>query len=300
MKKMDVDSALTLKKAHEKGEIISARKAREMLAQSELIDRLLTDPKQKPHTFAGLRAYEWRLLELSEIPFTYTLEKTRKWLELLIDKSYISEGFSLTGDKDGLLACHNAMITTICVRMKYDDKEKIDAGISWIVNYQSVERGIECKWTGSDLFTRFGGCMKKTPCFYGVVKSMIALTEYKKRFGSSERLDNKLSRGLEYIFKHKVFKRLSTGKPIEPSIIENFYPYTYKSNIIEILSLLKENGLLGDERCNEAIEILKQKQRPDGFWQADKIYMKTAWVAFDNPKTPGPWISYVISRLLED
>jgi hypothetical protein len=109
---MAQDSALTLKKAYEKSNRIRPKEAKEMLVQSELIGRLLADPKQRPDTFVGLRAHEWRLLELSEIPFIYTLEKAQRWLELLIDKSYISEGFSLTGDKDGLLACHNAMITT--------------------------------------------------------------------------------------------------------------------------------------------------------------------------------------------
>ncbi len=127
---------------------------------------------------------------------------------------------------------------------------------------------------------------------------MIALAEYKNRFDGSKRLNNKLQQGLEYIFSHGVFKRLSSDRPIQPSIIDNFYPYTYKSNIIEILSLLKANGRFHDERCREAIYILKQKQRPDGFWQADTSYMKTAWVDFDKPKRPGPWISYVVGKLL--
>jgi hypothetical protein len=93
---------------------------------------------------------------------------------------------------------------------------------------------------------------------------MIALTEYKKRYGGSRVLDNKLKQGLEYILRHRVFKRLSKDQPIEPSIIENFYPYPYKTNIIEILSLLKANGAAGDQRCNDAISILEQKRRPDG------------------------------------
>jgi hypothetical protein len=259
------DPALTLKKVCNLGEPVTMENAQEMLAQSELIDNLLTDPKQKPDTFVGIRAYEWRLLELSEIPFTHTVEKVQNWCELLKDKTSIPEGFSLTGKKDGVLACHNALITLIFTRMEYD-KEVIDKGIDWILDYQSVERGKECTWTGTDLFTRFGGCMKKIPCYYGVVKSMVALTEYKERFGSSQEIDSKLRRGLEYILRHRVFKRLSTDTPIEPSIIKNFYPYTYKSNIIEILSLLKANNLLNDTRCTEAIEILRRKQRPDGFW----------------------------------
>ena len=53
---------------------------------------------------------------------------------------------------------------------------------------------------------------------------------------------------------------MSSDKPIEDSIILNFYPYTYKSNVGEILTLLKVNGLMGDERCNDALKILKKKR----------------------------------------
>ncbi|MHA2393320.1 MAG: hypothetical protein ACXAEX_15370 [Promethearchaeota archaeon] len=293
------DSALSLKKAYDKGEYKSKEEIQMILGKSELINKLLTPPKQKPTTFVGIRAIEWRLLELSEIPFSSTLEIVQNWIELLVNKTFIEEGFSLTGKKDGSLACHNALITTILIKMDYEEKEKIDAGIEWILKYQSVERGKECIWPGTDLYTRFGGCMKKVPCFYGVVKSMITLTEYNKRFEASKRLEDKLNQGLEYILKHKVFKKLSTDEPIEDSIILNFYPYPYRSNIIEILSLLKTNNLIRDERCHDALEILKKKQRKDGYWQADTSYMKTAWIDFDIPKKPGLWISYIIGNLVK-
>ena len=295
---MKEDSALSLKKSYERGDNITISEAQKMLKQSELLSKLLTTPERKPDTFVGLRNYLWRLLEISEIPFTHTLEKVQIWIELLVDKSYIQEGFALEGEQDHLLACHNALITTILIKMQYNDKAKIDSGINWILEYQSVERGIESKWPGKDLYTRFGGCMKTVPCYYGVIKSMIALTEYKKRFESPKRLDVKLKQGLDYILKHSVYKKLSTGEPIEDSIIQNFYPYTYKSNVIETLSLLKDNGLMGDKRCNDALNILRKKQRKEGYWQADISYMKSAWIDFDTPKKPGLWISYIINRLL--
>jgi hypothetical protein len=292
------DSALLLKKAYDKGESITVKKAQKMLEQSELLGKLLATPERSPTTFVGIRNYLWRLLEISEIPFTYTLEKVQKWVELLVDKSYIQEGFALEGKQDHLVACHNALITTTIIKMNYNDKEKIDAGINWILDYQSVERGIESKWPGKDLYTRWGGCMKTVPCYYGVIKSMIALTEYKKRFESSKSIDGKLAKGLNYILKHSVYKKLSTGQPIEDSIVLNFYPYTYKSNIIEILTLLKANDLMEDERCSDALDVLRRKQRKDGYWQADTSYMKSAWIDFDTPKKPGLWISYIINGLL--
>ncbi|MFX0040259.1 MAG: hypothetical protein ACFFAB_13045 [Candidatus Heimdallarchaeota archaeon] len=291
------DSALTLKKAYEKGESITIEEAQKMLKKSELVTKLIEPPKRPPITFVGIRALEWRLLELSEIPFTNTLKRVQEWINILVDKSYTQEGFSLEGTMDNLLACHNAMITTIIIKMGYEDKDKIDAGLDWILKYQSIERGRECTWPGKDLYTRFGGCMKKVPCYYGVVKSMITLTEFKKRYGTFEELEIKLNQGLEYILQHRVYRKLSSDKPIEDSIMLNFYPYPYRSNIIEILSLLKANGMLDDERCNDAKKILKEKQRSDGNWQADTSYMKSAWVDFDIPKKPGFWISYIISRL---
>ena len=77
--------------------------------------------------------------------------------------------------------------------MEYGNKEIIDAGINWILNFQSVERDKECEWPGKDLYTRWGGCMKKVPCYYGVIKSMIALTEYRKKFAATKRLETTLN-----------------------------------------------------------------------------------------------------------
>lgn len=292
------DTALVLKKRYENGEDIDVNEAKKLLGQSDLIKKLLTDPQQKLDSFTGIRSYEWRLLELSEIPFIFTIDKVEEWERLLVQKTLVSHGYSLTGNENGLLACHNAMITTILIKMEYKNKDAIDTGINWILNYQNVERGQECKWGGEDLFNKFGGCMKSTPCYYGVIKSMIALTNYKIKFGGNKTLNKKLDQGLEYILKHRVFHRLSSNIPIEPSIIENFYPYTYKSNIIEILSLLKANNLLENERCNEAKKILKDKQCSDGFWQAKTSFMKNAWIEFDELNKPGHWISYIISRLI--
>ena len=57
---------------------------------------------------------------------------------------------------------------------------------------------------------------------------------------------------------------------------------------------------MGDKQCQDAINLLKNKQRTDGFWQVDTSYMKSAWVDFDIPKKPGLWVSYIISELLRN
>lgn len=296
---MQEDSALLLKKRVDRGEVLADDDIQSLLEQSELVRRLSADIKARPDTFAGLRAYEWRLLELSHIPYANRLEQVQAWLHLLMERASIPEGFSLEGTRDTVVACHTSMITSILIRMMPEEKAKIDAGVDWILRYQSVSRGEQCTWDGTDLFTRWGGCMHSTPCYHGVVKAMVTLTEYKNQFGSIPVLEEKLDRGLEYMLEHQVYKRLSNGEPIEPNIILNFYPYPYRTNLVESLGVLKANGRMNDPRCADAIHMLKQKQRKDGFWQADASFMKSAWVDFDVPKKPGMWISYVIQQLLE-
>lgn len=140
--------------------------------------------------------------------------------------------------------------------------------------------------------------MKKTPCFNGVVKSIITLNEYCRNFECTQEIKKKLKIGLEYILQHYVFKRLSSDQPVEDSIILNFYPFTYKTNIIEILNLLNLNNLLEDPRCKEAINLLIKRQRSDGFWQSDTSFMKTSWINFDKLKSPGLGITNYILQFL--
>ena len=291
------DSALDMKKAVERGDKISFSQIEPMLLESELVKRL-TSPVKPPNSFHTLRGLEWRLIEISEIPYTHTLPQVQKWIPLFVEKTYTGNAFSLRNGDNGVLACHNAMITALLMKLEHDDFEKIKTGIDWILQYQSIDRATECTWKGNDLYEKFGGCMKKVPCFYGVVKSMIALTEYKKRQKTSKEIDEKLTAGLEYILSHEVYKTRTTQKPIEPSIVQNFYPYSYKSNLIEILGLLKINGKLEDSRCKDAIEMLKTTRGKDGMFHADVVHMKSAWIEFDPLKKPGPWISYEIEKLL--
>ena len=89
------DSALLLKKSFANGEKLDAKEIQNMLKNSELVNKLLEPPKRPPTTFAGLRNYMWRLLEISEIPYTHTLERVQEWLNFLVEKSFISEAVVL-------------------------------------------------------------------------------------------------------------------------------------------------------------------------------------------------------------
>lgn len=129
---------------------------------------------------------------------------------------------------------------------------------------------------------------------------MIALSDYKRQNGHQfeEALETKLSKGLEYILEHRIFKRLSDESPITKDITKITYLFSYKTNIIEILQLLKDNGFDSDDRCNPAKDFLMTKKKNDRYWQINRSYQPKAWVLFDILKEPGLWMTHEIQKIL--
>lgn len=258
-----MDKALELKIKFDNQEIKSYQKAKPFLDKSELFKHLSSD-----FEFSILNML-WRLTQLSQIPFSGNNQKVKHWLNQLVDSTYTGDGFSLNGKNDYLLPCYNGMITSILIKLKYYNKEKILKGIAWILENQNVQRDERCNWKGSGI-KKYGGCMKNTPCYIGLVKSMIALSDCRKSkdYQTDERFELKLNTGLEYILNQNIFLRLSDNKPITKEITKLNYPFTWKTNMIEILRLIHDNGLKSDKRCVIAQDYLRSKRKNDGFWWA--------------------------------
>ncbi|GCF95040.1 hypothetical protein NRIC_29310 [Enterococcus florum] len=237
-----MDTALVLKKRYREGLASSFLDAKHLLETSTIVQTLLSET-YRTDTFTGLRKLEYLLIELSEIPFTYHLEPTKKMLSDLVHFTKQEEGFSLTGTIDGVLACHHAMITLIMIR--FGEEKWAKHGIDWILRYQITSRDEPCHWKGTALFERFGGCIGRTPCYDGLVKAMTALSEYQSIYGKTEEISGKLGQGIESILDHRVFCHRNSTEPIHSDMTKLFYPYPYRTNLIETLKLSQfHNSLL--------------------------------------------------------
>ncbi len=288
-----MDTALLLKQKVHSEEIKDFGQASDYLDKSEIMKDLLTDFDLDILNLLN------RLIEIAEIPFANQLESVQKWINKLADLSFCDDGFSITGKSDDILSCYNAMITSTLIRMGYPDKNRINKGIEWILKYQNIELGAVNKWTGSRIL-KYGGCMKHTPCYIGIVKAMISLTDYKKQsdYLPNDIIENKLEIGLDYILDHKIYLRQSNGQPITKDITKLTYPFSYKTNVVEILRLLKNNNLDSDKRCDLAKAFLQTKKQKDGYWKINSSYLPKYWIQFDKPKEPGLWISHEINKLM--
>jgi hypothetical protein len=81
-------------------------------------------------------------------------------------------------------------------------------------------------------------------------------------------------RAAEIFLKRHLFLRQSSGSVITPGFLELHYPLYWHYDILGGLKVMAECGFICDPRCEAALNVLIEKQLPDGGWAAEKKYYK--------------------------
>ncbi len=284
-----MDTALQLKIGKDKGNSISRSEAIHLLEQSELVKKLTRDWKD------DALFYIWKLIALSEIPYTQHLNYTHKLIDRVFKKLATPFGFSLSGDEKYFLPCYNAMLVSAMCRLGLANEEHVKNGVEWIITYQPMERGLPVSIPGFR-FDRFGGCFNSSPCYIGVAKSAIALFNYWKYTDDRDVL-NKLEQGKEYLLEHHLVNRLSKTEPITSHILDISFPESYHLNIVELIRFASNAQLLDDPRTQTAVSYLQCKKVDSG-WKTNFRYKANGYTAFDDGRKQGEWVTYIINSAL--
>ena len=99
-----MDAALELRMAFDRGTVKNLEQGQSFLRHSDLVRSLTTSFERKPLYAVA------RILALSEIPYTCTLDYTNQIIEYIEKHLSTPAGFSLTGKETDLLPCYNAML----------------------------------------------------------------------------------------------------------------------------------------------------------------------------------------------
>jgi len=285
-----MDTALKLKADIDNGKIFSKEEIIGQLVQSVLVRELTADFPEKPLTLV------WRLIGISQIPFSHYLEYTQNLIGRVYEKLATPFGFSLSGDEKMFLPCYNAMVVSALCRLNRATDPQVKSALEWINKNQPMERGVDVNLPGFR-FDRFGGCFGKTPCYIGLAKSVIALQNYQKHTNDLS-YKPKLQKGTDYMLQHKFFKRLSNDKPINRHITDLSFPESYHLNMVELIQFACDAELLHDSRTKDLIDYLKSKQTTNGTWKISFRYKAEGYTVFDKGKGTNEWLTYTIKKSL--
>ena len=287
-----MDTALELKIGIDSGEQFSDKEILDKLKKSELVAELTSDLPEKP------LALVWRLICISEIPFSNKLDYTKKLIDLIYKKLATPFGFSLNGDEKMFLPCYNAMIVSALCRLDRANDPQVRSAVEWINTNQPMQKGVKVEMPNFN-FDKYGGCFKNTPCYIGLAKSVFALRDFKEQTNETK-FDKQLNKGTEYILDHNFFKRLSNNEPITKHITDISFPETYHLNAVELLRFAKKTYLLSDKNSADLINHINKKQNKDGKWKNNFNYKADGYVIFDKDKKESEWTTHIIKQALTE
>jgi len=76
-------------------------------------------------------------------------------------------------------------------------------------------------------------------------------------------------RGEEYLLERNLFRRKSTGEPVKDSYLRLSFPPRWHYDVLRALEYFRGRP---DPRADEAVELLRSKQRPDGAWPLENTH----------------------------
>jgi hypothetical protein len=92
------------------------------------------------------------------------------------------------------------------------------------------------------------------------------LLAYERASGGNEQVGQARRRGEEYLLERSLFRRRSTGEVAVPGYLEFSFPPQWHYDVLRALDHFREAGGAPDPRLDEAVELVRGKQQPDGSW----------------------------------
>ena len=139
---------------------------------------------------------------------------------------------------------------------------------------QLVERLLDTQWPdgGWNCDTDATG---RTSAFSESLLPLRGLALHARASGD-ERAREAAERAAEVFLSRRLFRRRSTGTPIDDEFVELHFPCYWRYDVLFGLEAMSETGFLADRRCHEALDLLESKRLSDGGWPAEGRFYGSA------------------------
>lgn len=142
---------------------------------------------------------------------------------------------------------------------------------------------------------------------YGSVRSSFATTinvlegllVYDGATGGSADSVAARRRGEEYLLERRLFRRASTGEVVDPSWLQFSFPTRWHYDVLRALEYFRAAGDPPDQRVEEAVQLLRSKQQPDGTWLLENTHPgQVHFTLEDGDGRPSRWNTLRALRVL--
>jgi hypothetical protein len=170
----------------------------------------------------------------------------------------------------------------------YFDQD-VDAIVARLLGEQLDDGGWNCEAENGSVRSSFATTIN-------VLEGLLA---YERKTGGSEELVAARRRGEEYLLERRLFHRKSTGDVVNPAWLQFSFPVRWHYDVLRALDYFRSTGAAPDPRVDEAIEVLRSKQRPDGTWSLENTHPgRVHFELEDGDGRPSRWNTLRALRVL--
>jgi hypothetical protein len=220
------------------------------------------------HYAPNFKATLWTLLLLADLGLDPNDERVKKPLSELQCHFFDPKFGIYTLKEDHFpIPCLNGNMIYLDAYFNGKPSEKSQQALAFFHKYQRFDDG---KYeTPPNEFCNNKSCYGKHTCYWGVVKLLKGISFIPQEYRAPNTTDL-LNRCIQFVLLHKVcFSSHKPDKIMIPKMDLLTFPNMYKSDFLEILWLLKREGVVSDE-IDTALELLKSKQHEDGSWHLER------------------------------
>jgi len=309
--------------------------AKSAIRRYEKVSRIFS--KQKPEGYWGsaeqpyqpkYKSTYWQIMILSQLGLDKTDERVRKACEYLFRFQLEEGGFStFRGEgakreylwvkeralkrgkepppfeawaeakiREYEMSCLTGNVAASLIKLGYAEDDKVRRALNWLVEIQNEDGGWLCPYWKAHIRDKHG-------CFMGTITPLDALSELPKENRTQE-MKSAIERGVEFLLMHRLFKAdHHQYQVINKAWLKLGFPWFFY-NILRGLSVVTRLGYFLDERIDDALEVLLQKQNADGKWILESTPSSRMYTRFEPRGKPSKWITLhalkVIKRVYQN
>jgi hypothetical protein len=135
--------------------------------------------------------------------------------------------------------------------------------------------------------------------FHSTICALEGLRAWEQASGSTDAAAAR-ARGEEYLLERQLLRRLSSGDPIDPRFAMASFPTRWYYDVLRALDYFRLARPGRDERCAEAVELLRAKMLPIGLWKLELTHQGATLFELDGEHEgfPSRWITLRALRVL--
>ncbi len=169
----------------------------------------------------------------------------------------------------------------------------VHALVDWFLAHQLADGGWNCEWVNGS--TRSS--------FHSTLNALKALLDYERATGDRNRVAKARRAGQEYLLERGLYRRLSTGEVVAHWAPRFVYPFRWFYSVLNATDYFRaaclHDGIAPDPRMEDAIDLVRHAQTPQGAWLQERRHPGRVWFEVDVPAgEPSPWLTFFALRVL--